>query len=97
MFIYDVDLEAIESTFYTHFHNYGNRIATRYTECNMKEYEGSMSKLSINLNALLAFCMNTFPAKILNKQESVFGTSHFITNNACSISLPHWKGHLVYA
>ena len=95
MFIYDVDLKAIESTFYTHFHNYGKRVATKPAECNMNEHENGMSKLSINLNALFAFCMNTFPAKILNKQESVFGTRHFITNSACSNSLPHWEG-LVY-
>ena len=48
MFIYDVDLKAIESIFYTHFHNYGKRVATKQAECNMKEYESGMSKLSIN-------------------------------------------------
>ena len=48
MFIYDVDLKAIESTFHTHFHNYGKRVATKPAECNMNEHENGMSKLSIN-------------------------------------------------
>ena len=48
MFIYDIDLKAIESIIYTHLHNYGKRVATKPAECNMNEYEGGMSKLSIN-------------------------------------------------
>ena len=48
MFIYDVDLKAIESIFYAHFHNYGKRVATKPAEFNMNEHENGMSKLSIN-------------------------------------------------